>query len=286
MTTTLADTLASPTVVAERPLPPWHGFGALYARRLRVTTKTASGVIGQLMTPVLWILIVGPALADSLGSFSPGVDYYTFIAVGQVAFLIPFTAMFSGINVIVDKDFGITRELLVAPVRRWAIPLANAAAVLTITVVQVAIIVGLGRLRGAHFHTTLTRFPWFLIAAALLCLTVYGLAETLALRIGRQEAYGPLIPAIGVTPYFLSGALYPLSVLPAGMQQAALVLPWTHAVALMRYGLMDGTDPGLDDVWHLSSEPVMAALSTAVLVAFAAASLFVAVRTFRRTVLA
>ncbi len=165
-----------------------------------MTTKTASGIVGQLMTPVLWILVVGPALADSLGSFSPGVDYYTFIAVGQVAFLLPFTAMFSGINVIVDKDFGITRELLVAPVRRWAIPLANAAAVLTITFVQVAIIVGLGSARGASFHTSLGRLPWFLLAAALLCLTVYGLAETLALRIGRQEAYGPLIPAIGVSP--------------------------------------------------------------------------------------
>jgi hypothetical protein len=47
---------------------------------------------------------VGPALADSLGSFSPGVGYYTFIAVGQVAFLIPFAAMFAGINVIVDRS--------------------------------------------------------------------------------------------------------------------------------------------------------------------------------------
>ena len=54
---------------------------------------------------------------------------------------------------------------------------------------------------------------------------------TLALTINRQEAYGPLIPAIGVTPFFLAGALYPLSVLPAGLQQAAYALPWTHATA-------------------------------------------------------
>jgi ABC-2 type transport system permease protein len=285
MSAVTADTLTPVATTLDERVRPWHGFLTLWVRRLRVTTKTASGIIGQLMTPVLWILIVGPALADSLGSFSPGVDYYTFIAVGQVAFLIPFTAMFAGINVIVDKEFGVTRELLVAPVRRAAIPLANAAAVLTITFVQVAIIVWLGALRGADFSTSVTRLPWFLIATALLCLTIYGLAETLALKIARQEAYGPLIPAIGVTPYFLSGALYPLSVLPAGIEQIALLLPWTHAVALMRYGLMGGTDSRLDDIWHLGSEPLMAMLSTVVLVAYAGLMLIVGVRTFKRTTL-
>lgn len=285
MSAAVADALAPVTTTADDRALPWHGFSTLWVRRLRLTTKTASGIIGQLMTPVLWILVVGPALADSLGSFSPGVDYYTFIAVGQVAFLIPFTAMFSGINVIVDKDFGVTREMLVAPIRRSAIPLANAAAVLTVTFVQVAVIVGLGRLRGAHFHTSVARLPWFLVATALLCLAAYGLAETLALRIGRQEAYGPLIPAIGVTPYFLSGALYPLSVLPVGVKQVGLVLPWTHAVALMRYGLMDGTNPRLDDIWHLGSDPLMAVLSTAVLLAYAGIMLTLAVRTFTRTTL-
>lgn len=109
----------------------WPGalrpVGVLAVRRLRVTTKTASGVIGQLMTPILWILVVGPALADSLGSFNPDVDYFTFIAVGQVAFVVPFTAMFNGLNVIVDRDFGILRELLAAPVRRSLIPIANAS---------------------------------------------------------------------------------------------------------------------------------------------------------------
>jgi ABC-2 type transport system permease protein len=286
MSAVITDVLAPVTTSLDGRVLPWSGLLTLWVRRLRVTTKTVSGIIGQLMTPVLWILVVGPALADSLGSFSPGVDYYTFIAVGQVAFLIPFTAMFAGINVIVDKEFGVTRELLVAPVRRSTIPLANAAAVLTITFAQVAIIVGLGALRGADFATSATRLPWFLIATALLCLTTYGLAETLALRIARQEAYGPLIPAIGVTPYFLSGALYPLSVLPAGIEQVGLVLPWTHAVALMRYGLMDGTNPGLHDIWHLGSDPLMAVLSTTVLLAYAGFLLTLAVRTFKRTTLA
>lgn len=275
------ETIRSAPWTARRPGPA-HGAAALYVRRLRVTTKKMSGIVGQLATPIMWTLVVGPALADSLGRFDRHVDYFTFIAVGQVAFLIPFTAMFNGMNVIVDY-LGITRELLVAPVRRAVIPLASAAGVVTITLVQVALIVGLGRLRGAHFHTSVAGAAWFTAACVLLSLTLFGIGETLAQKTGRPESYGPLIPAVGVTPYFLSGALYPLSVLPVGLRQAAYVLPWTHAVAVMRYGLMEHTNARLADVWHLHSQAGMAALSLLVLTAFAAASLTLAARTFVRS---
>lgn len=258
------------------------GVGALYRRRLAVTTKTLSGTIGQVVTPILWILIVAPALDTALGGFDPTVDYYTYVAVGQVAFLVPFTAMFNGLNVIVDKDFGITRELVVAPIGRGAITIANALGVLTIALAQVGLILVLAMARGAEFHTSAVGIAWFVAAAALLTLTVYGVAEILALRVGRQEAYGPLIPAVGVTPWFVSGALFPITVLPAGIEQLAILSPWTHAVAVLRHGMMQDTDPGLAAIWHLESATVMAALSILVLTVFAAATLGLAVRAFGR----
>lgn len=265
---------------------PFTGIGTLYLRRIRVATKTLQDVIAQFLTPVLWILIVAPALDAALGTFDRDVDYYTYLAVGQAAFIVPFTAMFNGINVIVDKDYGILRELIAAPVRRPLIPLANALAVLTIAVAQVVIVLVLAALRGADFSLAGLRPLWFLGAVGLLAVGVYGIAETLALRIGRQEAYGPLIPAIGVTPWFLAGALFPISVLPAGIEQLTLVSPWTHAIAVMRYGMMGEARSGLEDIWSLGSSPAMAVLSMAVLAAFAALTLSVAVRAFRRTAVA
>jgi hypothetical protein len=62
------------------------GLPALYVRRLRISVKGSSAMIGQLASPVLWILVVGPALAKALGNFAPGTDFYTFVAVGQIAF--------------------------------------------------------------------------------------------------------------------------------------------------------------------------------------------------------
>jgi hypothetical protein len=73
-------------------------------------------------------------------------------------------------------------------------------------------------------------------------------------------------------------------VLPVGIEQLAYVLPWTHAVALMRYGLIQGSPSGLTDIWHISSEPLAALLSLATLVAMTVASLALATRVFVRTV--
>jgi ABC-2 type transport system permease protein len=108
------------------------GLLPLYRRRLAVTGKTVSGVVGWLVAPTLWILVVGPALDAALGSFDPNVDFFSYISVGQAAFLIPFDSMASAITVIVDSQFGVMREFLVAPIRRAIIPLANALGVLTI----------------------------------------------------------------------------------------------------------------------------------------------------------
>jgi ABC-2 type transport system permease protein len=261
------------------------GLSPLYLRRLAVSGKTVSGIVGWLVAPMLWILVVGPALDSALGGFDPGVDYYTYISVGQATFLIPFVSIASGINVIVDRQFGVMREFLVAPVRRATIPIANALGVLTIALVQVGIILGLAIAVGADFHTSAAGMGWFVAAAVFLSLGTYGIAEILALTIGSQEAYGPLIAAVGVTPWFLCGAIYPLAVLPVGIKYAAYLLPWTHAVALMRHGLMRGTDSGLGTIWGMQSLTAMAALSLGALAVFAALTLALAVRVFNRTMI-
>ena len=261
------------------------GFGALYRRRLAVALNNPIAITGQLLLPVLWVLVVGPALARAFGGFSH-VDYFTYIAIGQIVFIIPFSAMFAGLVVIQDRHFGILRELLVAPIRRSVIPMANVATVLTVAMGQLTLVVILSLIRGAHLHVAPGRLVLGVAAAALLSIATYGLAELLAYRITQPQIFGTLIPAIGATPYALCGAIYPLATLPAGVRQFAYVLPWTHAVAVLRYGLMGGSASGLHAIWHLRSNAEMALLSIAVLAAFAALTVGLALRAFERATLA
>jgi ABC-2 type transport system permease protein len=257
-------------------------FAALYRRRVAVAVKRPIAIVGQLLTPVLWVLVVGPAFAVTFGASRTDVDLFTYIAIGQIVFILPFSAMFAGLVVITDRDAGILRELLVAPMRRSTITLANLTAILTVAAGQLALVVILALARGADFDAAPGRLLLALLAAALLSAGVYALAEMLAYRITQPAIFGTLIPAIGATPYALCGAIYPLSALPDGVLQLAAVLPWTHAVALLRFGFMGGRASGLDQIWHLHAEWAMALLSLAFLLTFAAAMIYVALRTFDR----
>jgi ABC-2 type transport system permease protein len=256
------------------------GFVPLYQRRVAVAVKRPIALVSQLLTPVLWVLVVGPAFAAAFHGFARQVDFFTYIAIGQIVFILPFSAMFAGLVVITDRDVGILRELLVAPIRRATIPFSNIAAILTVAAGQLVLILGLALIRGAHYHTAPGRLLLGLLAAALLSAGTYGLAELLAYRITQPAIFGTLIPAIGATPYALCGAIYPLSALPAGVQQLAYILPWTHAVALLRFGFMGGGASGLHAIWHMHSVWAMALLSSAVLIAFATATVWLALRTF------
>jgi len=82
-------------------------------------------------------------------------------------------------------------------------------------------------------------------------------------------------------PWFLAGSLFPVSALPAALGWIARFLPLTHALALVRYGLL-GERGGLHDIWGMHSTTAMAALSLGVLAAFAAALTLVSVRAFGR----
>ncbi|HLK01339.1 MAG TPA: ABC transporter permease [Streptosporangiaceae bacterium] len=262
------------------------GFTALYRRRLSVSLSQPTALAGQVVTPVLWVLVVGPALTRAFGGFTHQVDYTSYVSLGQVVFILPFSAMFAGLTTIFDRDWGIMRELLVAPIRRAVIPLASTAVVLTIAAGQFAIIIGLALARGAHFATTPARLLAALAAAALLSAGVYGLAEFLVYTIKKPQAFGTLIPAIGATPYVLCGAIYPIAVLPSSIKWLTWTLPWTHGVSLLRYGLMGDTAASLHQIWPDTLSPASAALlSLAVLAAFAALTQTAAHRAFTRSTL-
>jgi ABC-2 type transport system permease protein len=272
-----------PTAVAPaRPRRPSRraALAALTRRRLALSARTPREVLVPLLAPVLFAVIIAPAL-DSLGPRVPGVDYMSFAAVGIAGLLIPLNCMFSGIGVIVDREGGARRDLLAAPVPRPLLVAANLAVALAVTGLQVAVLIGAVVLRGAELDVRVTGVAWFVAAAALLTVAMYGVAETVANRLPSVEDFTGTIPPIAIVPFFFAGSLFPITALPAWLTGVARVLPLTHALALMRYGLL-GTPIGLEDIWGHHDPTVMAALSLAVVAAFAAALTAVAVRTFRR----
>jgi ABC-type polysaccharide/polyol phosphate export permease len=115
----------------------------------------------------------------------------------------------------------------------------------------------------------------------LFAIAMYGLAETLASRVPRTEEYIARVPAIAIVPWFLAGSLFPITALPVGLEWFARFLPLTHALALMRYGLL-GDSSGLANIWHGNDPTTMAFLSLLVVGGFALLLTRVSIRVFTK----
>jgi ABC-type multidrug transport system permease subunit len=256
-------------------------FATLARRRLALSARTPREIAVPLMTPILFALVIAPALA-SIGPKVAGLDYMSFAAIGTVGLLVPLNCMFAGIGVLSDRENGARRDLLAAPIARPLLVAANLAVALAITALQIVVLIIAAVLRGAHLHASLSGIGWFLGAGVLLAVTMYGAAETLANRIPTVEEYTGALPAVAIVPFFFAGSLFPITALPAFLTGFARVLPLTHALALMRYGLLDHNASGLHDIWGMTNTAAMASLSLAVVALFATALTLVAVRTFTR----
>jgi ABC-2 type transport system permease protein len=199
-----------------------------------------------------------------------------------VGLLVPLNTLFAGIGVIVDRREGAQRELLAAPVPRGLLVVANLLVALAITGLQVGVLIVAALARGIHFAATTTGIVWFVAAAMLFTAGMYGVAEVLAARVPKQEEYIARVPAVAILPWFLAGSLFPITALPVVLEWVAKLLPLTHGLALMRYGLL-GDSSGLHNIWGMNDAAGMAGLSLAVLTGFAALLTATAIRVFKRS---
>src|SRR5438552_17025222 len=143
-------------------------LGTLVRRRFALTAHTPREIFVPLLTPILFAVVIAPALAKTVGSFQPGIDYMTFVALATAGLLIPLNTMFSGIGVIVDRESGARRDMLAAPIPRPLVVFGNLAVAFAITGLQVVALVGAAVLRGADFHATAPGVLWFVGGASLL----------------------------------------------------------------------------------------------------------------------
>ncbi|MFY9613788.1 MAG: ABC transporter permease [Candidatus Dormiibacterota bacterium] len=256
-------------------------LAALARRRLSLSARTPREVIVPLLNPILFAIVIAPALAKLVGNRA-GFDYMTFAAVGAVGLLVPINALFAGIGVIVDRDSGSQRDLLAAPVPRSFLVLSNLGVALLTTALQVTALIVAVSLRGASFQVSSGGILWFAGAVGLLAIGMYGVAETLASRMQKQEEYVGVLPAVAILPYFFAGSLFPISTLPTALAGFAKILPLTHAMAMMRYALVDGRAGGLHDIWGAGDPTRLAAQSLAILAGFAVLMTVVSMRMFSR----
>jgi ABC-2 type transport system permease protein len=265
------------TLHSRSPIP------TLVRRRLSLSVRSPRSLVIPVMNPVLFAVVLAPALAHTLTAGPARTAYMTFLSLATVGLLVPLNALFSGIGVLVDRQHGAMRELLVAPIRRSSIIVGNLIAVVATTTLQIVVLILLSALRGANY-TDGTRMVWFVGAALAFTVLMSSVAEILAVRLPDAETYSGALPVVAIIPFFFAGSLFPISALPSWLDAVAKVLPLTHALALFRYGMTSKSGTvALHNIWGMHNATTMALLSLLVLLSYTTIAFAGAARLFNKS---
>src|SRR3954462_8519056 len=124
----------------------------LAARRAALTAHNPRQIAVPMLTPILFALVIAPALKAALGGLHSQIDYTAFVAVRTVGLLVPLAPTFAGLSVLVDRDSGAQRELLAAPIPGPLLVAGNLLVVVALCTLQVIVVIAAAALRGADFH--------------------------------------------------------------------------------------------------------------------------------------
>jgi ABC-2 type transport system permease protein len=244
--------------------------------------------VTSLVQPVLFLFVLGTGLSRLASRGLPaGVDFRTFIYPGVLAMSVLFTSIFSAASIVWDREFGFLREMLVAPVRRWAIVVGKCLGGATVATFQGLIFLALAGVAHVPYD------PLLLLTLVgellLLSFTLTAFGVMMAARIKQIQAFMALTQLFVLPLFFLSGALYPLNGLPAWLTVLTRIDPLTYIVDPMRSAVfghlavsplaVQTLSPGI--TWFGWVVPL--GLSLAMVAFMGAAMLAIAIAEFRKT---
>jgi ABC-2 type transport system permease protein len=259
----------------------------VWEREMIRFSRDRTRVLAGMVQPLLFLFVLGGGLGSLVAQSTGGLDFKTFLFPGVLSMSVLFTAAFSGISMVWDREFGFLREMLVAPVSTAAILTGKCLGGASVATIQSVVVIALAGLVGVPYDPLMILELLVLLFIMSFMITALGLV--LASRVKQVQSAMPLVQMIITPLMFLSGALFPLSRLPTWLTVVTHLNPMTYAVEPVRSAVFDRLsippearailDPG---IWWGSFEvPVW--LQVLLVVAAALALLFTAVRLFVRT---
>jgi ABC-2 type transport system permease protein len=235
---------------------PGHMFQAMRAivvRELFKFGRQYGRLVSALVRPLLWLAVFAAGFRNVFGvsivePYDTYVPYDVYIAPGLVGMVLLFNGMQSSLAMVYDREMGLMRLLLTAPLPRWWILFSKLMATAVLSLLQALAFVAVALALGTDLPVFGAHLPMLCVAAIASALMLGALGLLLSVHVKQLENFAGTMNFVIFPMYFMSTALYPLWKLEesgAGwVYQIARLNPFTHAVEWMRFALY-GKDPGL-----------------------------------------
>jgi ABC-2 type transport system permease protein len=222
----------------------------LWLRAIKRYLRSRSRIIGSLGQPLLFLVALGFGFGP-IFERAGGGNYLNFLSPGVIAQGILFTAIFSGIELIWDRQFGFLKETLVAPVGRLEIMIGRTLGGATIATIQGIFVFILTIILG--FRPDLASIPMALLVMFLAAFLFTALGTAVASTLEDFQGFQLIMNFLVMPLFFLSGALFPLEFAPDFLKIVAQFDPLSYAVDGLRQTLVGTSHFGLTvDVLVLS----------------------------------
>lgn len=218
----------------------------LWLRQIKKYLRSKSRLLGSMAQPLLFLLALGYGFGSVFQQAGQG-NYLNFLAPGIIGMSIIFTAIFSGMEVIWDRQFGFLKETLVAPMSRLHIMIGRTLGGATVATMQGVVVMFISLIFGFHPISWLAVIPAIGIMF-LIALLFTSLGTMVASLLDDMQGFQLIMNFLVMPLFFLSGALFPLQGLPKALAIIARIDPLSYGIDALRalfigighYGL--GTD--------------------------------------------
>jgi len=205
---------------------------SMWLRQIKRYWRSKSRIIGSLAQPILFLVALGFGFG-AIFQKAGGGNYIDFLSPGIIAMSILFTAMFNGIEIIWDRQFGFLKETLVAPVSRYKIMLGRTLGGATVASIQGIIVLLISMLIGFR-PASLLMLPVALVFMFLIAILFTALGTAIASKLEDMQGFQLIMNFIIMPLFFLSGALFPLDSLPSALSLVIKLNPLSYGVDGLR----------------------------------------------------
>lgn len=197
-------------------------------------------IVTALIQPLLFLFVLAPGLQSLSRASTDGVDLTTFMFPGILCMAMWFSGMISAASLVMDRELGFLREMVVAPVKRSSIVLGKCAGGMSIAMTQGVLLLALAGLAQVPYDPLL--LLGILGLQVLIAFAVTSLGIAVATTTKQAQTFNSVMQALVFPTIFLSGAMYPVSGLPSWLGAINRLNPLTYAVDPMRRLVFDHLD--------------------------------------------
>ena len=212
-------------------------YRAIYAvveRDIVKLFRQKGRVLSALVRPLIWLFVIGAGFESLL--VGNDQNYVQFLVPGVVGMAILFGALLGALSTVYEKESGVMRLLVIAPIkRRWVVFAKMAAATVSsfFQVVLLSIILFMiGKLSLG------INWPLFFLAVILLSITCSGIGMLVAVFSETLDNFAAIMNFVIFPIFFLSGSLYPVDNLPGLLGIIAEINPYTYGVDLLKHAIL------------------------------------------------